>query len=133
MARELGLSLHGSLGLVAQDHAARLQRPRFTSVSFILSGPSLNSGFPPPKMTGASPRRYSSIRPSRINVEERSALPKMKRSLPGSCFSLATSFAAFSLTSLVFFHSARSSVLEKTIFGTLFIKSAISPCAEDQY
>src|SRR5439155_870591 len=29
MARELGLSLHGSLGLVAQDHAARLQRPRF--------------------------------------------------------------------------------------------------------
>src|SRR3989442_1111437 len=87
------------------------------SFSFILSGPDLNRGVPPPRMRGLRPRRYSSIRPCRMSVEERLALPKMNKSLPGCCFNLATSSSAFALTSRVLLHSARSSVLEKTTLG----------------
>src|SRR3989442_1111438 len=55
-------------------------------------------------MRGLRPRRYSSIRPCRMSVEERLALPKMNKSLPGCCFNLASSSSAFALTSRVLLH-----------------------------
>src|SRR2546428_7776070 len=82
--------------------------------------------------TGEAQWRYSSIKPFRVRAADRFALPKMNRSLPDCFFSLATSSSAFPLTSLELFHSAFSIVLEKTILGTLFMKSAISPFSFDQ-
>jgi hypothetical protein len=51
----------------------------------------------------------------------------MNGSSPGCCLSLATFSAGFSFTNRVLFHLALASVLEKTIFGGLFMKSEISP------
>src|SRR2546430_2608708 len=103
------------------------------SFNFILSRLVLKRRFPPPRRRGTRPRRYSSIRWWRVSVDERFALPKMKRVLPGCAFSRVTSFSAFSFTSLVLLQSAFFSVLEKTTLGILFMKSAMSPFWEGQY
>src|SRR3989442_6289353 len=103
------------------------------SVILIRSALGLNKGFPPPKTRGARAKSISSNNPRAKSVAERFALPKTKRSLPGCCFSLATSSSGFSFTSLVLFHSAFLSVLEKTIFGIVFMKSATSPFWDGQY
>src|SRR5712691_1308082 len=103
------------------------------SVILIRSALGLNKGFPPPKTRGARAKSISSNNPWAKSAAERFALPKTKRSLPGCCFSLATSSSGFSFTSLVLFHSAFLSVLEKTIFGIVFMKSATSPFWDGQY
>ena len=60
------------------------------SISFSLRfSPGLNSGVPPPRMTGFTAMRNSSINPCGIRLSARSALPN-KISLALSRFSLAT-------------------------------------------
>src|SRR5436309_1342438 len=93
----------------------------------------LNNGFPRPKSKGVSARSSSSKRPCFNSVEERSALPKTNKVLPGSFFSLMTSSTTLSFTSLVLFQSAFLSVFENTTFGIVFMKSATSPFWVGQY
>src|ERR671919_2834864 len=47
----------------------------------------LNIGLPPPKTTGVTKIPYSSIRPSRMKVDPRLALPNKAMSLPRCRFS----------------------------------------------
>src|SRR2546428_2676317 len=93
----------------------------------------LNNGFPRPKSNGVRTRLRSSNSPCFRSVEERSALAKTNKVLPGSFFSLMTSSTALSFTSLELFQSAFLSVFENTTFGTVFMKSAMSPFWVGQY
>src|SRR5947208_12845642 len=68
-----------------------------------------------------------------MSVEERSALPKTNKVLPGSFFSLMTSSTTLSFTSLVLFQSAFLSVFENKTFGIVVMKSATSPFWVGQY
>src|SRR6266849_1762203 len=104
-----------------------------SNLSFNRSGPSLNNGFPRPRMTGATAKSSSSKRPCFKIGAERSALPKTNKVLPGAFFSLMISSTALSFTSLVLFQSAFLSVLENTTFGIVFMNSAMSPFWVGQY
>jgi hypothetical protein len=84
----------------------------------ILSSSGGKYGVPPPRTTGLMNSRYSSMRPSFMKLEARPA-PPTARFFPVCSFSLATSSAAPSLTSLAL-PSTFSSVLENTIFGIAF-------------
>jgi hypothetical protein len=97
-----------------------------------LPSTSLNIGWPAPRTTGATRIRYSSMSPSRVNVDARSALPKSARSLPRWPLRRVTSPAASSLTSLEFLHSTFSSVLEKTILGRSFSARASGSVEDGQ-
>ena len=103
------------------------------SISFSLRfSPGLNSGVPPPRMTGFTAMRNSSINPCGIRLSARSALPNRKISLALSCFSLATVPGTSALNICVLFQVDVFIVREKTYFGAAFMKSATSPVAPGQ-
>src|SRR5687768_15576441 len=92
-----------------------------------------NKYLPLPAITGAMQILYSSKRFSLIRVSDKFALPNTYMSLLPFAFSLAISSATFSFIKIELFQSTELSVLEHTILGSLFIKSAISPLAVFQY
>ncbi len=79
-----------------------------------------------PIATGWTFIRYSSIRPSLTNAWTVLAPPKITRSLPGSCFSLATSSAMPPAASREFLIPTFSRVFENTTFGVSSIQLAKS-------
>src|SRR2546425_12439426 len=89
------------------------------SSSFILElfGATLNRGLPAPRTTGVSPCRNSSIKPCGMRLDERAALPKLKRSLPDCCFRAETSAWALDFTRRGLLHCAWWSVVEKSTLG----------------
>jgi hypothetical protein len=77
----------------------------FMSFRLILGWMFLNIGLPTPKTTGVTKIRYSSIKPSRMKLDVRSALPNKAMSLPGCRVSRMISSAISLPTSRAFFHS----------------------------
>src|SRR5262249_48653913 len=84
----------------------------------------LNSGNPSPSATGSSTRRYSSTRPSRVSDCAKDAPPYAIKGPADPRLSFAISSARSPRAIRVSGHVARSSDVEKTTFGIVFIGSA---------
>ena len=90
------------------------------SISFSLTfSPGLNSGVPPPRMTGFTAMRNSSINPCGIRCDARSALPNRKISLalPASAWRRSRDVSAEHLrvVPVGFFHRAGEDVFRRGI------------------
>src|SRR6266851_5410926 len=113
-------------GLTQEDAAKIIETARTTLVAIEKGERRIKPGELIKKTIGLRKRRYSSIKPRWINVWVNLGLPKIMRSRPGCCLSDAISSAIWSFTSREFFHSARESVVENTIFETFSTQRACS-------